>query len=58
MRVGIAADHGGFSLKENLRAQRGAARHEVIDFGAHSLDSADDYHAQALQGDIHERIAL
>ncbi len=43
MRVGIAADHGGFSLKEDLLARLKAAGHEVVDFGAHHLDSNDDY---------------
>jgi ribose 5-phosphate isomerase B len=43
MRVGIAADHGGFALKEQLAAQLRAAGHEVRDFGAHRLDPDDDY---------------
>ena len=43
MRIGIATDHGGFSLKEKLLAQLREAGHEVVDFGAHSLESADDY---------------
>jgi ribose 5-phosphate isomerase B len=43
MRVGIATDHGGFALKEELVAQLRAAGHEVVDFGAHSLRAADDY---------------
>jgi ribose 5-phosphate isomerase B len=43
MRVGIATDHGGFSLKEDLVAQLRAAGHEVIDFGAYSLNEGDDY---------------
>jgi ribose 5-phosphate isomerase B len=43
MRVGIAADHGGFGLKEDLLARLRDAGHEVVDFGAHSLDSGDDY---------------
>jgi ribose 5-phosphate isomerase B len=43
MRIGIATDHGGFSLKEDLLAHLRAAGHEVVDFGAHSLDPADDY---------------
>src|SRR5262245_45797052 len=43
MRVGIATDHGGFSLKEELVAQLRAAEHEVVDFGAHSLSGSDDY---------------
>ena len=43
MRVGIATDHGGFGLKEELVAQLRAAGHEVVDFGAHSLAPGDDY---------------
>ncbi len=43
MRVGIATDHGGFGLKEELVAQLRAAGHEVVDFGAHSLSLDDDY---------------
>ena len=43
MHVGIATDHGGFWLKEDLLAHLRAAGHEVVDFGAHSLDSGDDY---------------
>ena len=43
MRVGIATDHGGFGLKEELLTQLRAAGHEVVDFGAHSLNPSDDY---------------
>ena len=43
MRVGIATDHGGFGLKEELIAQLRAAGHEVVDFGAYSLNPSDDY---------------
>ena len=43
MRVGIATDHGGFSLKEELVARLRAAGHEVVDFGAHTLNAEDDY---------------
>jgi ribose 5-phosphate isomerase B len=43
MRVGIATDHGGFSLKEEMVAQLRAAGHEVLDSGAHSLCPDDDY---------------
>ena len=35
MRVGIATDHGGFSLKEELMTRLRAAGHEIVDFGAH-----------------------
>lgn len=43
MRVGIATDHGGFELKEELVGQLREAGHEVIDFGAHELSQGDDY---------------
>jgi ribose 5-phosphate isomerase B len=43
MRVGICTDHGGFDLKENLVAYLRAAGHEVVDFGAYSLEPGDDY---------------
>src|SRR6185436_17590175 len=43
MRIGIATDHGGFALKEDLLVRLRRAGHEVVDFGAHSLNSGDDY---------------
>jgi len=43
MRVGIATDHGGFVLKEELVTKLRAAGHEVIDFGASQLNAGDDY---------------
>lgn len=43
MRVGIATDHGGFGLKQELVGNLRAAGHEVVDFGAHDLDPNDDY---------------
>jgi ribose 5-phosphate isomerase B len=43
MRVGLAADHGGFELKERLRAALELAGHEVVDFGATRFDPQDDY---------------
>jgi ribose 5-phosphate isomerase B len=43
MRIGIATDHGGYGLKEELVAQLRKAGHEVVDFGAHKLTSDDDY---------------
>jgi ribose 5-phosphate isomerase B len=43
MRIGIATDHGGFGLKEELVTQLRAAGHEVIDFGSHALHPDDDY---------------
>lgn len=43
MRLGIAADHGGFELKKQLASNLEAAGHEVVDFGAFELAPADDY---------------
>ena len=42
-RVGIAADHGGFELKEHLAAKLREAGHEVTDFGDGQPQSDDDY---------------
>ena len=43
MRVGIATDHGGFGLKEELVGRLRSAGHEVVDFGARALNEGDDY---------------
>ena len=43
MRIGIAADHGGFALKAQAAESLRAAGHEVVDFGAHQLNPSDDY---------------
>ena len=42
MRIGIATDHGGYGLKQELVVQLRAAGHDVIDFGAQSLGLDDD----------------
>ena len=42
-RVGIAADHGGFELKEFLAGKLREAGYEVTDFGDRQLKSDDDY---------------
>ncbi len=43
MKVGIAADHGGFELKENLREYLRQTGVEVVDYGAKEMDKDDDY---------------
>lgn len=43
MRIGIAADHGGFELKVHLTTAIKAAGYEVTDFGAPELVPGDDY---------------
>ena len=43
MRLGIAADHGGFELKEQLLQELKTLGHEVVDFGAYEYAPQDDY---------------
>jgi ribose 5-phosphate isomerase B len=43
MRIGIAADHGGFELKAYLSKSLKEAGFELVDFGAHILVDTDDY---------------
>ena len=41
--IGIAADHGGFELKEKMKTFLTENNFSVLDFGAKKLDNADDY---------------
>ena len=41
MKIAIGADHGGFILKEKLRARLAGMGHEVADFGTESTESCD-----------------
>lgn len=43
MKIGIAADHGGFELKTRLVGTLKEWGHDVRDFGPEALDPADDY---------------
>lgn len=43
MKIGVAADHGGFELKQVIHAFLLSIDHEVTDFGAYELDRLDDY---------------
>ena len=43
MKIGIAADHGGFELKEKLKAYLAVPGREVKDFGAKILKPDDDF---------------
>ena len=43
MRIGIASDHGGFALKTQVAELLRGSGYEVVDFGAHQLNPADDY---------------
>ena len=41
--IGVAADHGGYELKEYLAGKMRAAGHEVVDFGDGQPKADDDY---------------
>lgn len=65
MRVGIAADHGGFELRERVIEALRSAGYRPTDFGAHRLEPADDYPdfviplAKALaRGDVDRGLAI
>ncbi len=60
MKIGIAADHGGFHLKERLKSSLDTS-YQVYDFGANVFDPQDDYPdcilplAQAIKRRVIER---
>lgn len=65
MLVGMAADHGGFKLKQTLLPLIQEAGHQVADFGAAQLDPEDDFPlyvaplAKALmRGEVERGIAV
>ena len=43
MKLVIASDHAGFSLKEEVRAYLAKTGHEVLDLGAFKCEPQDDY---------------
>jgi ribose 5-phosphate isomerase B len=43
MKIGIAADHGGFELKNIIHLFLKDKGYELTDFGAFELNTADDY---------------
>jgi ribose 5-phosphate isomerase B len=43
MRVGIAADHGGFALKKHMMDFLHTKGYELVDFGTVALHDDDDY---------------
>lgn len=65
MKIGIAADHGGFHLKEPITEWLIALGYDVKDFGAYALNDSDDYpdfvvplsHA-VVSGDVVRGIAI
>src|SRR5271166_4846205 len=64
MKVGLAADHGGFEMKQQL-AKLIVAGHEVVDFGNKVDDASDDYPDFAIplaravsRGDVERGVLL
>jgi RpiB/LacA/LacB family sugar-phosphate isomerase len=43
MKIGIAADHGGYDMKQKLYILLGAKGHHVVDFGNLAYDKEDEY---------------
>lgn len=43
MKIGIAADHGGFALKEEIKTWLISSGEAVKDYGAYTLNESDDY---------------
>ena len=65
MRIGIAADHGGFELKRDLAQRLRTAGYQAVDYGAEELSNGDDYPdyviplAEALaKGEVERGIAV
>jgi len=65
MKVGLAADHGGFEMKQQLTKLLRDEGHNVVDFGATSYDETDDYPDFAIplaravsRGDVERGILL
>ena len=52
MKLVIASDHAGFTLKEEVRAYLTKCGHEVLDLGAFRIEPQDDY------PDFAERVGL
>lgn len=65
MCIGIAADHGGYELKQQLTVALKSAGYAVVDFGADELVPGDDYPncvvpmARAVtRGEVHRGLAI
>ena len=65
MKVGIATDHGGFTLKEEVKEYLESAGFSVTDYGAHTYEKTDDFPDYVLplargvaQGEVERGIAV
>ena len=43
MKIGIASDHGGFELKQELKQRLSSLNYTIVDFGNDNFDPQDDY---------------
>lgn len=43
LKIGLAADHGGFELKNTIKEHVKSLGYKVVDFGPLTLDEQDDY---------------
>lgn len=43
MKIGIAVDHGGYLLKQQVMLWLQKEGYHITDYGAYTLDSGDDY---------------
>jgi RpiB/LacA/LacB family sugar-phosphate isomerase len=43
MKIGMAADHGGYEMKQKIHILLAAGGHQVVDFGNLLYDRDDDY---------------
>ncbi|MGM9923534.1 MAG: RpiB/LacA/LacB family sugar-phosphate isomerase [Bacillus sp. (in: firmicutes)] len=41
MRIAMASDHAGYSLKEEIKTLLQQQGHEIVDFGSHSTEASD-----------------
>ena len=48
MKLGIAADHGGYELKGVMYSFLKNLGYELVDFGAYELNTKDDYFKQVI----------
>lgn len=58
MKIGIASDHGGYNLKEEIKIYLENKGYEIIDFGTNSNDSVDypDYGQTVAEAVVNKEV--
>jgi len=58
MKIAMANDHAGYSLKEEIKKYLESEGHEVVDFGTHNEDACDlsDYVYEASLAVSHNKV--